>query len=229
MESVSARPRPRQAATFVRCHRLPGPRQRYLALGRPAAVGGVLPAGPARARRRAGGHSASSASASDRLSSLPGDILYSSVEIGGRTAMRVLVAISDTRNTPIPPSSTDTSTIHGGCSLPARKNLGSDLSERPGCASEGHFRGVAPAPPVLRSRGPTRPGNINNLLLGNQLARSRLLRSDLPSRPGGRAPGHFPRSTRNLPFGMPDHSPILGERTTWTTRQATAAPDGSRA
>ena len=57
------------------------------------------------------------------------------------------------------------------------------------------FGGVAPAPPMLRSRGPTRPGNPNNFLLGNQLTRPRLLRSDLPSRPADPAPRHFPRST----------------------------------
>ena len=44
----------------------------------------------------------------------------------------------------------------------------------------------APAPQVLRSRGPTRPSHLNNFPLGNQLTRSRLSRSDLPGRPGGR-------------------------------------------
>ena len=72
------------------------------------------------------------------------------------------------------------------------------------------FGGVAPAPPVLRSRGPTRPGHLNNFPLCNQLTQSRLLRSDPPSRPGGRAPGHFPRSIGNRPFEPPDHSPIPG-------------------
>ena len=57
------------------------------------------------------------------------------------------------------------------------------------------FRGVAPAPPAVRSRGPTRPGHWNNCLLCNQLTRSRMLRSGLPSRPGIRAFGHFPRTS----------------------------------
>ena len=74
------------------------------------------------------------------------------------------------------------------------------------------FGGVAPAPPVLRSRAPTRPGHLNNFPPCNQLTQSRLLRPDLPSRPGGRAPGHFPRSTGNRPFEPPDHSPVPGER-----------------
>ena len=43
------------------------------------------------------------------------------------------------------------------CSLPARKNPGSDLSERPVCTREGHFRGGAPAPPVFGALAPVVP------------------------------------------------------------------------
>ncbi len=58
----------------------------------------------------------------------------------------------------------------GTLRLPARKNLGSDLPERPVCASEGRFRGGAPAPPAVRSSGPIRPGQLNDSPLCNELA-----------------------------------------------------------
>ena len=44
----------------------------------------------------------------------------------------------------------------GPSGLPARKNPGSD-PQRPGCASEGRFPGVAPAPPILTSVARCRP------------------------------------------------------------------------
>ena len=62
------------------------------------------------------------------------------------------------------------------CSLPARKNPGSDLSERPACAREGHFRGGAPARPIFRSPCPRRTARIANSLLDKALERNRMFR-----------------------------------------------------
>ena len=90
------------------------------------------------------------------------------------------------------------------------KILGATSSKGPAAQARAVFGGVAPAPPVLRSRGPTRPGHLNNFLLCNQLTKSRVLRSDLPSRPGNAATGHFPRSTGNRPLKPPDHGASAG-------------------
>ena len=61
-------------------------------------------------------------------------------------------------------------------SLPARKNPGSDLSERPVCTREGHFRGVAPARPRVRCRCAGRPARIRNPLSDKALTRPRVFR-----------------------------------------------------
>ena len=53
--------------------------------------------------------------------------------------------------------------------LPARKIPRSDLSERPACASEGRFRGGAPAPPSVRRSRRGRPAPIANPLAGSNL------------------------------------------------------------
>ena len=60
--------------------------------------------------------------------------------------------------------------------LPARKDLRSDLPEKPDCTCEGHFRGGAPARPVFRSPCPRRSARLANPLPGNALARLRVLR-----------------------------------------------------
>ena len=61
-------------------------------------------------------------------------------------------------------------------SLPTRKNLGSDLLERPACASQGRFLGVAPAPLLFRPSCADRPTQIRNSLLNKALARPRVFR-----------------------------------------------------
>ena len=63
----------------------------------------------------------------------------------------------------------------GTTRLPAGKNLGSDLSERPFCASEGRFRGGAPAPPMLCPSCPGRPARSANGMTDRALPRPRVL------------------------------------------------------
>ena len=72
--------------------------------------------------------------------------------------------------------------------LPARKDPRSDLSERPVCASEGRFRGVAPVRRGVRRRCAGRPAQIHKSLPDKALARPRVFR-------GGRASG-FSRARR---------------------------------
>ena len=58
------------------------------------------------------------------------------------------------------------------------------------------YRGVAPAPRLLRSGGPIRPGHLTNSLLHNGLDSSHLLLLGRLSRPECRAFARFPRTNR---------------------------------
>ena len=108
--------------------------------------------------------------------------------------------------------------------LPARKYPRSELPERPACASEGCFRGGAPAPLVFRPSCAGRPARPRNSLTnkgfwdGDCFAAAPTVR---PSRPGSVSPGQFPRNSGRNVFRPDDGTdrkhPLHNKPETWFT------------